>query len=321
MTDSITPQTTRQFSSEMSLNSVEQQEFWRQVTQARLTVSPTVELAYAMIKHPDNARAIVVSSGRIESYIKYQELIFDIYQQGYSVYALDHRGQGLSSRLTANPHQGHVDKFDDYISDFNAFIEVVVKPEQHKKLFLVGHSMGGAIGTLYMAQQPDTFESAVFSAPMFGIKLPMNKPFIRWLAEKLDNGNKGMAPNYILGGQDYKPTEFKNNNLTHSKLRYEHYRGLYQAQPQLQLGSPTNRWLVESIDAADKCVSIASNIATPILILQASEDTIVDNQSQNHAVANQCALIKIEKARHEIFMERDKTRNKALTQLFKFFEQ
>ena len=31
------------------------------------------------------------------------------------MFALDHRGQGLSERLTDNPHQGYVGKFEDYV--------------------------------------------------------------------------------------------------------------------------------------------------------------------------------------------------------------
>ncbi|WP_065188847.1 alpha/beta fold hydrolase [Shewanella woodyi] len=309
------------FSSEHALNTAEQQAFWQTVTQSVIKTSDNINLAYAYVAHPGSTKAIVISNGRVESYLKYQELIFDLYQQGYSIYAIDHRGQGLSSRTTANTHQGHIDRFDTYVEDFALFIDEIVTPNQHQELFLVGHSMGGAIGTLYLDRHPQTFKAAVFSAPMYGIKLPISRRFIRWLAKQLDTSSPNKEPNYILGGKDYDPVAFAKNDLTHSQLRYENYRTLYEIHPELQLGSPTNHWLFESIDAGEKTVEAAKKSDTPILILQADEDTIVDNFAQYHAVSDRCMLINIPNARHELFMERDESRNLTLTELINFFDK
>mgnify|MGYP000008375116 CR=1 FL=1 len=306
------------FSSEHHLNSPEQKVFWQQVTQSSFKTRDDISLAYARITHPNSIGTIVISSGRVESYLKYKELMFDLYEQGYSLFAVDHRGQGLSARTTSNPHQGHIDKFQRYVDDFAEFIDKVVKPHPMGKYFLVGHSMGGAIGTLYLEQYSNTFKAAVFSAPMYGIKLPLTKGFIRGLAALLDNHKQ---PNYILGGKDYHAATFDKNDLTNSKLRYEDYRELYQQVPQLQLGSPTNHWLVESIDAGEQAVQAARNSKIPLLILQAEEDTIVDNRAQKRAINRLCQLTKIPYARHEIFMERDKARNQALTALLTFLAQ
>ncbi len=304
-------------SSEHSLNSVEILEFWTHVDESIIKIDGQISLGYTYIGHPDSKQAVVLSNGRVESYLKYKELIFDLYQQGYSVFALDHRGQGLSSRVTSNPHQGHIDKFDTYVDDFAYFIDAVVKPKNYQDLFLVGHSMGGAIGTLYLDKYPETFKAAVFSAPMYGIKLPISRRFIRWLANLLDSSENG-EPNYILGGKDYHADPFEKNDLTKSQLRYDDYRQLYEQRPELKLGSPTNHWLVESIDAGSRAIKAANKSQIPLLILQANEDTVVDNFAQYHAVGGLCQLINIDDARHEIFMELDESRNFALLALFKF---
>ncbi|ABV34701.1 Lysophospholipase [Shewanella sediminis HAW-EB3] len=307
------------FSSERNLDSTEQQTMWSQVTESVIKIDD-ISLAYSFIEHPKSQKAIVISSGRIESYIKYRELIFDLYRQGYSIYALDHRGQGLSSRTTNNPQQGHIDRFETYIDDFTHFIDVVVKKKNYKDLFLVGHSMGGTIGTLYMEKHPDTFRAAAFSAPMYGIKLPISRRFIRWLAQLLDTTDSDKGPNYVLGGGDYEAVEFAKNDLTNCQLRYDNYKKLYLQHPQVQVGSPTNRWLHESIDAAERAISAARNSQMPILILQADEDTVVDNFAQYHAVGGLCQLINIPHARHEVFMEQDESRNMALTELVNFLQ-
>ncbi len=308
-----------QFSSEFQYDELRLEQFWQRVTQDQLFINPQISLAYCYIKHPRPNKTIVISNGRIESYLKYKEFIFDMYHLGYSIYAIDHRGQGLSSRLTQNPHQGHVEKFEDYIDDFECFIKQVVHPEQHEALFLVGHSMGSAIATLYLERKPTTFNAAVFSAPMYGIKLPFNKQYVYKLIKLLDNGSSH-SPNYVLGGKNYHPPKFEKNELTHSRERYQQFRKLYQQQPELQLGSPTNRWLMEALIACEKAIVICKNSTIPILILQAEEDTVVDNQAQEQAVGQNSRLLTIANARHEIFIEQDAARNEALNNLHKFFQ-
>jgi lysophospholipase len=318
--------TAQGYSSETTIDRAELIQFWSKVQQENLTIEPGITLAYGFIKHEDNRRAIVISNGRVESYLKYQELIYDCYQQGFSVYALDHRGQGLSSRLTTNPHQGHVERFSDYVDDFKKFMTCVVKPELHDEIFLIGHSMGGTIATHYIHQEPTTFNAAVLSAPMYGIILPLPAAVIKLLARKLINtqpviGSHLVTTNYVIGGRDYQAINFTLNQLTHSPLRYQHYRDLYQQHPQCQLGSPTNQWLAEAIDAAKASIDMARGSQIPLLIMQAGKDKIVCNQAQNNAVAGLCQRIIIEGAFHEVFIETDTLRDQALKSMFDFINQ
>lgn len=311
------------YSSEHTLTSPQLQRFWQQITTGELAVSPEITLAYMAVTHPSHKRTLVLSNGRVESYLKYQEVIYDCYRQGYNVYALDHRGQGLSSRLTLNPHKGHVEHFDDYIDDFEKFIEQVVLPAQAQDspLFLLGHSMGCAISSLYVARNPHTFSAAAFSAPMYGIRLPAPKPAILWLATWLDKFRRDGEPNYVPGGCNYRQVAFEKNELTHCQIRYRRYQQLYNERPELQLGSPTNRWLTESIKAAEYCVNSVKHSTVPMLILQADEDTIVDNTAQDRAIGENAQRVIVHGARHEILFESDNIRNHALNSLFDFFQQ
>ena len=68
---------------------------------------------FALSDRPAEQGAIVISSGRTEGMIKYQELIYDLSRQGYSVYIHDHRGQGYSERINPKkPELGLVESFD-----------------------------------------------------------------------------------------------------------------------------------------------------------------------------------------------------------------
>jgi lysophospholipase len=186
--------------------------------------------------------------------------------------------------------------------------------------------MGGAIAAHYLHKNPNVFDCAVLSAPMFGICLPFNTKVIMWLATKLDKtqpiaDSRQVNANYVLGGTNYQPESFISNHLTRSKQRYEHFRELYRKLPQLQLGSPTNRWLIESINAAEQSIELAKESQTPILILQASDDEVVCNQAQDRALSAQCHKVVIEGAYHEILFELDKLRNKALSHTINFIKQ
>lgn len=47
---------------------------------------------------------------------------------GFDVLIIDHRGQGRSGRLLADPHLGHVNRFNDYVDDLAAFWQQEVQP-------------------------------------------------------------------------------------------------------------------------------------------------------------------------------------------------
>ncbi|MGB0895453.1 MAG: alpha/beta fold hydrolase [Parashewanella sp.] len=307
------------YSSEHKLQTEEQKKLWQQVEHHQLHINSNVSLAWCRLRHPNSDKAIVISNGRIESYVKYQEMFFDLHQQGYCIYALDHRGQGLSSRLTDDPQIGHIDQFSDYVDDFKIFIDSIVLPAQHKFLYLLAHSMGSTIATLYLQGDQNTFKAAVFSAPMYGIKLPLPKPFIYWLAKQFAN----KKPNYVISGTPYQSKPFKGNRLTQSAARYRWFRELYQQQPSLQLGAPSDQWLIEALDAAESCEQALQKISTPILILQAQCDKIVDNKAQNKFAENlkEGKLITFISAKHELFVESDHIRNQVMDELLNFYKQ
>ena len=311
------------YSSESAVNTPEQQAFWQQIEHRSLRVSHDVTLAYCQALNPNSERAVVISSGRIECYEKYRELIFDIYQQGYSVYCVDHRGQGKSTRLTPKRHLGHIDKFNDYVIDFSLFVDQVVKPHKHQTLFLLCHSMGSTIGALYLHQHPNVFSAAAFSAPMFGIKLPAPRKIIDGLARALDFNH---WPLYVLGGKDFQFKPFQRNQLTNSINRYLEFHRIYQAYPDVQLGSPSNHWLREALTAADNAKLLLPALGTPTLTLQASDDEIIDNQVLDDIFSNlvstsRCERIKLNPAKHEILVEVDAVRNQALDAIFSFFNK
>ncbi|GAL05664.1 lysophospholipase L2 [Photobacterium aphoticum] len=162
-------------------------------------------------------KAIVVVNGRIESYWKYQELFYDLFQQGYDIYALDHRGQGVSGRLAADTELGHVEQFSDYVTDLTTFYTEVVAPKNYRHRHLLAHSMGGTIASLFLAAFPDTLTSAVLSAPMHGIAIKnWMRPIASPLARVVEQFQR--QPGYAPGQMPYYPKPFADNPLSHSAV-------------------------------------------------------------------------------------------------------
>lgn len=301
------------------------QPFWQQqVQQGFLAGQDQIKIAYAYVLHPQAIGSIVISSGRIEGLLKYQEVIYELYQNGYSVFIHDHRGQGLSSRIADNPHKGHVESFEHYVQDMQLFYQQIVQVYSQHHPMLLCHSMGSAIGALYQLNNPGHFSKVVYSAPMFGIKSPLPQWLVKPMIDKGQKLNQKLSqqPWFFLGQGQYKAVPFAINPLTHSKNRYSHFRHIYQQHPELQLGGVTFHWLQQAILAMDEISQRVKELTTPSLLLQAGGDIIVDNKAQNALVAQMpnCQQQVIDKGRHELLMEADPYRQQVMTHILDFFQ-
>ncbi|MBD1559346.1 alpha/beta fold hydrolase [Vibrio sp. S9_S30] len=300
--------------------------FWQQRQHGYSQGTNNQRLYWIALTSPKHTKAIMVVNGRIESTWKYQELFFDLFQQGYDIYSYDHRGQGLSDRLTANPELGHVMDFSDYVDDMALMVEQF-HFSRYEHSFLLGHSMGGAICTRYLQTHPNhPFVATALCAPMFGVNLSWYmRPIARWLSVLLDTLSS--QPNFALGQGAYWSKPFENNPLTLSKVRYTWFRDLYESMPQLKLGGPSSRWVSQSLTSAQTCVDNAADITTPLLLLQAGDDIIVSNQAQSKFMQNlkqekrTSQMVSLPGSRHELLFERDHIRNTALENILGFFQR
>ena len=320
---------TYQLTSEADVPSLYQQtlpDFWRQhAVEGEFKGKDGVTIRYAALRQAKVERAILIVNGRVESYLKYQELAWDLWRQGYSLYLIDHRGQGMSDRMLNDPQKGYVDHFDDYVVDLKQFHDQIIMADQPAKLFLLAHSMGGAISARYLERWPDDIKAAVLSSPMLGINLG---GLPKWLAKGLAStiGTVGGwlgEPPYGPGQGAYQDHGFADNGLTHSQSRYQAFRQLYEQHPQIKLGGATAHWIYQGITGADAVIADAGAIKTPLLVLQAGNDSVVDNTAQDRfctiAKCEGGKPLRIEGAWHELFIESDDKRQPALTAMVDFF--
>lgn len=308
-------------------SATELSQFWEQVTEHQLETADGLYIRYVTFEHPESIGWVIISPGRIETYLKYQELVLELATHGYSVAVIDHRGQGFSERMSHHSHHGHVAHFNEFVRDFADFM-LALKPRiADQPCQLLAHSMGGAIACLYMANYPHPFTSAALSAPMMGVQTKpwpqaIAKTMIRlghWLNRQLFSDK----PRYFMGMKDYSDIAFADNELTHSEARYQWFRAIYQQRPEVQLGGPTVQWLMQSLQAMAELPEAANRIRIPLLILQASEDHIVSLSPQNTFVELSphpaTRLKRMSGSFHEILMETDSIRGPAMQEVTEFF--
>jgi len=312
---------------ELASQSQQIEQFWQQqVVQGSFKGAGGVPLHFAYVKPAAAKAAIVLIAGRTESVVKYQELFYDLSRQGYAVFAYDHRGQGLSGRMLADPQIGHVEDFQLYVDDLQTFMQKM-QPEFSAKPLALAHSMGGAILSYYLAQYPDSFQAAVMASPMHqaNAQLVFGPSDGCYLASALG----WTCPDCYAGfsAQPYQAGAFSDNPYTHSELRYQRFRAAYQQYPKVQLGGPSWHWLAEACHVAAELPQIAGQIKTPVLILQAGADAIVTAAAQQQfcqVLGPQCeggSVKVIAGAAHELLIEADAYRLPALTAIQQFFSR
>lgn len=279
-------------------------------------------LRYIRQRKRTSPNGLLILGGRTEFIEKYTELFYDLRRIDCSIYSYDHRGQGLSERLLKNSHKGHVAKFSDYITDLKIFIDLVIAG-QHQRIIVLGFSMGGAITALYTLNHTDVIDAAILCCPMFAINTsPLPQAVVGWFAENAVS--LGFGENYVPGGKGYTfKTKFAGNLYTSSADRFAFSRKMVQAVPELALGSPTLNWLSEAMLQTKPILARANEISLPVLLLQSSRDRMVRNQAHRefYSRVKRCEFHTVAGARHELLIERDELRNKAMAYITSFVQQ
>jgi len=88
--------------------------------------------------------AVVIVHGLKDHGSRYDELATRLCARGFAVYAFDLRGHAHSEG-----ERVWIESFDDYLDDLDIYLRRVAAREPQRPVFLFGHSMGGAIATLY----------------------------------------------------------------------------------------------------------------------------------------------------------------------------
>jgi len=249
--------------------------------------------------------SVVVSPGRTEPIEKYLEVAEILNRRGFLVVVHDWRGHGLSARLAADS-RGHARGWRDFVTDYGALL-TAFETRMPRPWLGLGHSMGGCLTLLALAEGETRFSGAILTAPMLGLQtgqVPVSAA--RLLARALPSVGLGAG---LTSRETATPEPFETNVLTHDAARYRRNQDQVAAWPQLAVGPPTWGWLEFAFSATDRLARGPGtpNITVPLAVAAAGEERLVDNAALERVTARVpgARYLVIPGAYHEILQETD----------------
>ncbi|MCB1367397.1 MAG: alpha/beta hydrolase, partial [Rhodobacteraceae bacterium] len=216
---------------------------------------------------------ILMFPGRTEYIEKYSHLAGDLARQGYGMLAMDWRGQGLSDRPAHRRDMGHVVSFDEYREDVDALRAVLDQLDLPKPWFLLGHSMGGAIG-LRAIYDGLPVCGVIFSSPMFGIRM---SGFLKAISGAVMSLSKplGLDKSFAPTTGPAAPMEYNDNPLTNDRDMFAYMEGQVAKHPELALGGPSIRWVNAALEETAQLMAMDPP-DLPMLVILGTDERIVE---------------------------------------------
>jgi lysophospholipase len=272
---------------------------------------------------PGSNGVVVVLNGSTESWLKYGELFYDLQAKGYGIFSYDQRGQGLSPHLVKqDPQIGQIEDFGLYAADLEVFLRDVVLPTHPSRLFLIAHSMGGAVAIDYLQHHHRSpFRAAVLSAPMIRINTsPYPEPLARLVVKLLQA--MGLGARYAPGKHDRDPGEpFELSRITSSRERWNAIARVWDSHPEAVLGGPSNDWVARALEETTLIRTHPGQVDLPVLVLEAGRDAFVRNPPDDELrrMLPGARIVRFPESRHELLFERDGIRDRAIREILRFF--
>lgn len=275
-----------------------------------LTASDGVRLRVVHWRAQAAKGTVLLFPGRTEYIEKYGRDVALLTEAGFAVAVIDWRGQGLSDRLSAPEYIGHVERFLDFQKDVRALCEHVKAVDLPAPLYLLAHSMGGAIG-LRALHLGLPVNAAAFSAPMWGIEMPSAlRVFARVASTFACLVGRG---HNLAAGRETETVvmhgEFMDNALTNDLEQWGYMRDQANAHPELTLGGPSYRWILEAMKETDALSRLAPP-KVPTVTFLGDQEAIVDAERIRSKMAEWTdgTLVPLRNAKHETLMELPVTR-------------
>ena len=166
-----------------------------------------------------------------------------------AVYALDLRGRGLS-----DGERFYVDTFDDYVADVTRFVALVKSKEPAVPIFLLGHSAGGVVASLFTIDHQA--ELAGFICESFAYQVPAPD-----FALAVFKGLSHLAPHaHIL--------HLKNDDFSRDPQAV----AAMNADPLIAHETQPTRTLAAMVRADERLKDAFPRITLPVLILHGTAD-------------------------------------------------
>lgn len=292
------------------------------VKTSTITTDDGLTLRYYAAINPSAKAVVAVIHGMGEFFGKWHEPLYYLYNEGYSVYFLEQRGHGLSSREVLDESSVYVSDYSKYVEDYKKFYDTIIcQNEPNKTKLLIAHSMGGATGALYLERYKDDFSAAVLTSPMLKLKLGMPnwKIHLLKIMVLVRHLQKNLAPGQKTFSND---PNFENSSATCYE-RHMYQFNMRVSDSHYRMKSTTFGWAVASVNACNKLMKHAGRVNVPFIICQAGNDALVEPGAHAEFIsrAERGKLIKFPTAKHEIFNSGYDVLCKYYTEVFEFLSK
>ena len=280
-------------------------------------------LAYTYYPAKNSRGSVVIVHGFTEFSEKYTELAWYFLNMGYSVFLYDQRGHGHSSRYTENLCVVHVRDFHDYAKDLSCFLEKVVLPvSPNSPVYLLGHSMGGAVVLRYLLDGGTASKRIVLSSPMLCPKTGRAPASLLKAVLPLKALHGGWTAPYRKSGSRFNPNPRFPTRSDGSYVRFRDNLELRVKDPYYQTSTGSVRWLYEALHVQD-CLQHPEQfqkIRTKVLLIRAGKDLVVDEKPlyRLKELLPHCEIAALQDAKHAIYTGTNAVLRPYLELLFRF---
>jgi acylglycerol lipase len=247
---------------------------------------------------------LLIVHGLAEHSGRYMNLVNRFVPLGYAVYGIDHLGHGRSEGRRL-----YVERFADYTGPLKSYSAMVRCWQPDRPVFLVGHSMGGLIGAMYLLANQAELAGAILSGP--AIKPPGDIPAATIFAGRVLSV---LIPWVGLVSRT-TPADISRDPAVVEE---------YVADPLVYKGKITARLGAEMLGAMERVRSEAGRITLPLLIVQGGADRLVDPAGArilyDAAASPDKRLIVYEGFSHEVFNEPEHDRDRVLTDVERWLQ-
>jgi acylglycerol lipase len=239
-----------------------------------------------------NVKAVLlVVHGLGEHCGRYMNVVNHFVPLGYAVYGFDLIGHGKSEGV-----REFVERFEDYTNTLAIYYNTVKGWQTGKPIFLLGHSMGGLIASYYLLDHQTDFRGAIISAPSIKVSDGISQATV--IMGKILSA---LAPKVGLLPLDA-------NDIS----RDPEVVKAYVDDPLVFHGKMPARLAAELLKAMLHVTAEADKITLPFIIVQGSEDKLVDPggaQMLYEKASSKDKTIRVyEGLHHEVFNEPERAR-------------
>ena len=215
---------------------------------------------------------IVIVHGYGEHGDRYGRLAERLSGEGFSVWANDHRGHGLSE----GP-RGVLTRMEDAVADVDQLVKMARAARPDVPLFMFAHSMGGTIGLSYAIGHQDELDGLILSSAavsLAGFGIPrVQRTVVKTVGRIAPKLPVNRLP---LEGISRDPEEER----------------IYHDDPLVHKGAQPARTVSELLEAMAVLPDQVPSLKIPLLIIAGSKDPIVPAEASRDIAARAGSLDK-----------------------------